>query len=118
MILEKHIGKRFINSTIYTEINGLLGFERIVKLHKSGEKVYGVFMDYHMPIMSGIESTIRIRKKLGNSIPISILTADITDTSRQAMISSGADFILSKPTRSNDVIKTCIDMINIVDNIK
>lgn len=67
-------------------------------------------MDYHMPVTSGIEATQQIRKT-NKSVPIAMLTADITETSRSSMLASGADLILLKPSKPGQIAETCTSMI-------
>lgn len=70
-------------------------------------------MDYHMPEMSGLEATRQIRKISNKKIPIAMLTADITETSRQSMLTSGVDFILLKPSRPQEIVAMCVKMIQL-----
>ncbi|CAN0455508.1 unnamed protein product, partial [Ectocarpus sp. 12 AP-2014] len=96
MIAKKQIGRAFENATIHTAANGKLGVELVEGLMKKRIHVDGILMDYHMPVMSGVEASREIRK-MSNKVPITMLTADITETSRQLMIASGTDLILLKP---------------------
>jgi len=83
----------------------------IMSLHREGVNIDGIFMDYHMPVMSGLEAVRLIRKEC--RLPITMLTADITDESRQSMLSSGADFILLKPSRPDQLVAKCLDMLQL-----
>ncbi len=119
LIAKKQIERAFPNAKIYTAYNGKLGVEEVIKLDNMGVSIDGVFMDYHMPVMSGLEATRQIRRSASNlspknnKIPVAMLTADITETSRRAMLASGADFILLKPTKSKELVETCALMIEL-----
>ena len=110
MIAKKQITRAFVNAKIYTAVNGKVGVEEVAKLRSEGVDVDGIFMDYHMPVMSGIEASREIRKK-DTRVPITMLTADITETSRQSMIASGIDLILLKPSRPHEIVEMCAKMI-------
>ena len=67
-------------------------------------KVY--IIDWLMPDMNGIETTRRIRRLVGDNVPIIILTAydysDIEDEAREA----GVTAFISKPIFQSDLAKT------------
>ena len=115
MILKKHIETTFTSALVYTADNGETAVECVDRLIEEGVVINGIFMDYHMPVMTGLQATISLRSKTSKNpskyIPITMLTADITETSRKSMAASGADSILLKPTRSREIIKTCKEMI-------
>ncbi|CAM9867869.1 unnamed protein product, partial [Pylaiella littoralis] len=104
MIAKKQIEREFVNATVYTAANGKLGVEEVERLENEGVDIYGVLMDYHMPIMSGLEATRQI-KRTGRNVPVTMLTADITEISRQTMLSSGADLVLLKPSRPREIVE-------------
>lgn len=58
-----------------------------------------VLMDVHMPVMDGIEATIRIRNKTGAiaNIPIVAVTANAMTDDQKACLAAGMDDFLSKP---------------------
>ncbi|CAN0201237.1 unnamed protein product [Ectocarpus sp. 12 AP-2014] len=91
MIAKKQIERIFVNAKVHTAANGKLGVELVERLTSTGVTIDGIFMDYHMPVMSGLEATRQIGK-IGLKFPIAMLTADITEISRQSMLGSGADF--------------------------
>lgn len=55
-----------------------------------------VLMDLHMPEMDGISATVQLRSQ-GFQKPIIAVTADVLDTIRQRVLSSGFNDYLSKP---------------------
>ncbi|CAM9486202.1 unnamed protein product, partial [Ectocarpus fasciculatus] len=96
MIAKKQIQRVFVSAKVHTAANGKHGVELVERLTSKGVTIDGIFMDYHMPVMSGLEATRQIGN-IGLRFPIAMLTADVTEISRQAMLASGADFILLKP---------------------
>lgn len=115
MVCKKHIQMRFPNSRVLVAKDGKEAFEKVKDSYESGTEIDGVFMDYHMPVMSGTESSKMIREyELGTkrgSVPIVGLTADVTESARQDMYVSGIDHIITKPARSEAVIKLCLEMV-------
>lgn len=110
MIAKKQIERVFVNAKVHTALNGTLAIEQVERLLKECVRIDGIFMDYHMPILSGIEASREIRKR-NVRVPITMLTADITETSRQNMIASGIDLILLKPSKPQEVVGMCEEMI-------
>lgn len=118
MIVEKQVCRAFSNATIYTAADGEAALEELRKLREGGTReLCGIFMDYHMPVMSGLEATRRIRNAR-DRVPIAILTADITETSRQSLLASGADFVVLKPSRPADIVETCVKMIELKQGLE
>lgn len=58
-----------------------------------------ILMDFHMPVMDGLEATRQIRKLSGirSSIPIVAMTASAIESEKQACLNAGMDGFLSKP---------------------
>lgn len=58
-----------------------------------------ILMDNHMPIMDGVEATIAIRSLTSSKANIVILgcTADVFKETRERMVNSGVDYVISKP---------------------
>ena len=111
MIAKKQIERGFPKAIIYTASDGKSGLDKIMSLHREGIAIDGILMDYHMPIMSGLEATRLIRKEC--RLPITMLTADITDESRQSMLASGCDFIMLKPSTPDQLMAKCREMVQL-----
>jgi two-component system sensor histidine kinase/response regulator len=61
-----------------------------------------ILMDVQMPIMSGVETTVEIRKqeqKSGLHVPIYAMTANAMKGDRERYLSIGMDGYLTKPVR-------------------
>ena len=84
------------------------GKEAIVRAEESigMNDMFGVYIiDWLIPDMNGIEATRRIRKIIGNDIPVIILTAyDWTDAQDEAKQSGVTEFV-SKPVFPSDIKK-------------
>lgn len=64
-----------------------------------------ILMDVSMPIMSGLEATVKIRDKTGQSIKIIALTAHAMNESRDACMEAGCDAFATKPVDLPNLIK-------------
>ena len=65
-----------------------------------------ILMDVQMPVMSGVDTTIEIRrreKKTGHHLPIYAVTANAMKGDREHYVSNGMDGYLSKPIRMNEL---------------
>ena len=78
-------------------MSGEEAVERTIEAHRSGEDFFVVLIDYRLSGMNGVEAAKQIRQKVGESIPISIISAydwaDIEEEATQA----GIDRFISKP---------------------
>ncbi len=63
-----------------------------------------ILMDVQMPVMNGIEATIRIRKELNASIPIIALTANAIKGESDKCIAAGMNAYVSKPFTEESLI--------------
>lgn len=66
-----------------------------------------VLMDYHMPVMNGLQATRAIRAWEGRTqrapLPIVAITASAMPEERQACLAAGMDDVLVKPFRFDEV---------------
>ncbi|MEY4876474.1 MAG: hypothetical protein RL708_1623 [Bacteroidota bacterium] len=75
--------------------NGKLALERLQVDHFDI-----VLMDYHMPVMNGLEATSEIRKSeddITRNTPVFALTADVTSGTKQMLLNNGFNQYVSKP---------------------
>ncbi len=79
--------------------NGKNALERI----EADEKFDLVLMDIKMPIMNGLEATIRI-KKINPELPIIAQTAYALSEEREQALDAGCDDYITKPIRRDDLI--------------
>jgi CheY-like chemotaxis protein len=85
--------------------NGLEAVELAEKYHFDL-----VLMDIKMPIMDGLEATMKI-KALHPDLPIIALTANAFDSDRQMAFDAGCDDFLSKPISSEICLATIAKML-------
>ena len=78
-------------------LSGEAALDRVLHRHAAGRNYNAVILDWKMPGMDGVETARAIRYKVGNDIPIIILSAydwaDIEEEARQA----GVTAFISKP---------------------
>jgi osomolarity two-component system sensor histidine kinase NIK1 len=88
--------KKF-NHDVVIANNGLEALERFRE-----KKFHVILMDIMMPVMDGLEATIKIREEeqltgVETRTPIIALTANTMDNDRDKCISYGMDEFMSKP---------------------
>lgn len=95
--------------------DGRLCMDEVMKMQRVGDKPLCIIMDYHMPVMSGKEATEKIRKlendKGLQKIPIVGYTADVTERTREDLISSGMNRVIPKPVTIDVLKEMCMKMI-------
>jgi two-component system, cell cycle response regulator DivK len=64
-----------------------------------------ILMDVSMPIMSGLEATVKIRESVGQSMRIIALTAHAMNESRDACMEAGCDAFATKPVDLPGLLK-------------
>ena len=74
-----------------------------------------ILMDIMMPVMDGLEATLRIRdyekkNKLKPQTPIIALTANTMDNDREKCLSFGMNEFMSKPFEMEKLIRTFKDL--------
>ncbi len=78
-------------------LSGREAVERVKTRHEAGSDYFAVLIDWKMPDMDGVATTMAIRKSVGNDVPIIIISAyawsDIEKEARQA----GANGFVGKP---------------------
>ncbi len=82
------------------------GQEIIELFHENRGKAEAILMDIKMPIMTGIEATIEIRKE-DTEIPIIMQTAYAFNSDKELAMQGGASHVLVKPITLN-VLRDCL----------
>jgi len=83
--------------------NGRIALDIIRERILSGKKQFDlVFMDIHMPVMSGIEAVKRIRD-LDINIPVVAMTANVMADDKENYLKNGMNFCVGKPFTSQEL---------------
>lgn len=77
--------------------SGQEAVDGVVHAHNSGNDYLSVILDWKMPGMDGIETARRIRSKMGNDIPIILLSAYNWEEVESEARSAGINGFLTKP---------------------
>lgn len=72
-----------------------------------------ILMDWHMPVMDGLEATRQIRASGGEgaSVPIIALTANVLDDQREQCLGAGMNDVLTKPISRDMLIGVLLQWI-------
>jgi CheY-like chemotaxis protein len=94
--------------------NGKEGVEIVEARMKAGDKPFDlILMDIHMPIMDGLEATLRINE-MGLETPIIALTANIMSNDTELYKASGMTDFVGKPYTSQDLWKCLVKYLPVV----
>lgn len=78
-------------------LNGLTAIEMVERSHKKHKDYQIILLDWKMPGLDGIETARRIRNKMGNDVPILLISAyDWSDIEQEAR-DAGVTGFISKP---------------------
>jgi signal transduction histidine kinase/DNA-binding NarL/FixJ family response regulator len=89
--------------------NGLQGFHLW-----SSFSPHLIFMDMHMPVMNGYESTKQIKAHFkGKETTIIALTASAFEEERKAILSAGCDEVISKPFRQELLLEKIAESLGV-----
>jgi len=93
------------------------GKEALKLLEESGDNAYdAIFMDIHMPIMNGLDTTKEIRKSSNeyiHNIPIIAMTADAFAEDVKTCLDAGMNAHTSKPININKLFDIVRDVLSI-----
>ena len=80
--------------------------EKAVKAHDEGRGFDVILLDWKMPGINGIEAARKIREKIGENVPILVLTSyDWSDVETEAR-NAGIDAFMSKPFFVSTFLRT------------
>ena len=78
------------------------GKEALDTIKEDVSKYAMILMDNRMPVMNGMDATVEIRQ-LGYKNPIVGFTGDVLEEDMKKFIEKGANFILGKPVKNEDL---------------
>lgn len=86
-------------------LSGREAVEAAYRAHTEGREYFAVIIDWRMPDMDGIETTRRIRAKLGADIPIILLSAYNWEDVEQEAFKAGINGFLTKPIFRSELVQ-------------
>lgn len=93
-------------------LSGAQAVERVVAVQSEGRCFDVCFIDWKMPDMDGVETTRRIREKVGPDTPIIIISAyDWSDIEEEAR-AAGVNAFIAKPMFQSSIYSTLISVTN------
>ena len=101
--------KYILEKNGYKTIRASNGVEAL-EIYRSDQHLDLIVMDVKMPVMSGLEATIEIRKK-DKKIPIIALTAYALPGDREMCMEAGSSDYISKPIEKGDFLARVKDLI-------
>jgi CheY-like chemotaxis protein len=101
--------KYILEKNGYKTIRASNGVEAL-EIYRSGQHLDLIVMDVKMPVMSGLEATIEIRKT-DSEIPIIALTAYALPGDREMCMEAGSSDYISKPIEKGDFLARVKDLI-------
>jgi len=78
-------------------------------------KYDAILMDVHMPVMSGVEATLKIRKgiKDNTNIPIIALTGNTSEEDKTECKNAGMNEFISKPFKEQELYEKLLQALNL-----
>lgn len=101
--------KYILEKNGYKTIRASNGIEAL-EIYRSDLHLDLIVMDVKMPVMSGLEATIEIRKK-DKQIPIIALTAYALPGDREMCMEAGSSDYISKPIEKGDFLARVKELI-------
>ncbi len=96
-------------------MTGKQAVEKVVERHSQNQDYFAGIIDWKMPEMDGIETTRRIRKAVGNDVPVIIISAYDWSNIEQEARAAGADAFISKPLFRSRLTRVFDELINGTD---
>jgi len=72
--------------------------------YSDGESPSAALIDIHLPDISGLILTQRLREKLGPSVPLIVLSGDTSMETLNSLPHVGATYFFSKPLQTNQLV--------------
>lgn len=91
--------------SVECSLSGREAVEKAERAHRAGCDYFAVIVDWKMPEMDGIETTRRIREKLGADIPIILLSAYNWEEVEQEALEAGINGFLTKPIFRSELVQ-------------
>ena len=127
LVVDDNEMNRLVASTVL-ENHGIIvseavnGADAIRKLEKKNFNL--VLMDLQMPVMDGLEASLKIRKELGLTVPIVALTASALNEESHRCLDAGMNDFIVKPFKEEDMVQVLIrniqfdQRVDLMDNVR
>lgn len=127
LVVDDNEMNRLVASTVL-ENHGIIvseavnGADAIRKLEKKNFDL--VLMDLQMPVMDGLEASLKIRKELGLTVPIVALTASALNEESHRCLDAGMNDFIVKPFKEEDMVQVLIrniqfdQRVDLIDNVR
>ena len=106
MIVQRAIRQAGYRGLIIDEAEN--GAQALEKLRKAQPSL--VLSDWNMPEMSGIDFLLQLRAE-HNPVPFGFITSETSKAIKEIAISSGANFVISKPFTPEDVENALVPIL-------
>lgn len=88
----------------YWVLSGREAVSRVMTAHEQGDDFFAVVLDWKMPDMDGMETVKAIRKRLGDDVPIIIISAYDYSDIEEEFLRAGADAFITKPLFKSKIL--------------
>ena len=88
-----------------SSLSGSLAVEAATRAHEAGNDYFAVIVDWKMPEMDGVETSRRIRERLGMDIPIILLSAYNWEEVEDEALDAGINGFLTKPIFRSELVQ-------------
>lgn len=88
----------------YWVLSGEEAIRRLEDAHGRADDFFAVILDWKMPGMDGLETLKVIRERLGNDVPIIIISAYDYSDIEEEFVRAGADAFISKPLFKSKIL--------------
>ena len=107
--LNTMLAKKVLDNLSAISFFAINGVEAINQVKLTNPDI--VLMDIQLPIMNGIEATIKIREF--STVPILAMSAHVMESERDKCLEAGMDGFIPKPFKINDIISTISEKITL-----
>ncbi|MBO6839917.1 response regulator [Thalassospira sp.] len=107
-IINQEIARELLKLYGATVVTASGGYAAITTVQTAGHAIDIVLMDIHMPDLDGLSSVKRIRSLGYAELPIVIMTANTSDSTRSECFKAGAQDLVQKPFLAKELVETLL----------
>lgn len=90
--------------------NGEQALAKVDAAQRANKPIDVIFMDLHMPVLTGTE-TVEVLRKNGNTCPIIAMTAAVSKGLQKELMQSGFDYLIAKPIDKQELWKLLAQLL-------